>query len=79
MTSIPISWFWNVKTYPRDFHQYINSQKYPMYSLKKDEPGIRVAQSDFEKTDDINGQFTDVFTKTEHNQVPHLDRSAPFM
>ena len=26
-----------------------------------------------------NGQFTDVFTKTVHTQVPLLDRSAPFM
>ena len=24
------------------------------------------------------GQFTDVFTKTEHNQVTLLDRSVPF-
>ena len=27
----------------------------------------------------FNGQFTDVFTKSEHCQVPLLDRSAPFM
>ena len=27
----------------------------------------------------INGQFTDVFTKTVHNQVPLLNRSTPFM
>ena len=27
----------------------------------------------------INGQFTDVFTKSEYSQVPLLDRSAPFM
>ena len=26
-----------------------------------------------------NGQFTDVFNKNEHTQVPLLDRSAPFM
>ena len=38
-----------------------------------------VAQSEFEKADEFNGQFTDVFTKTEHNQVPFLKRSAPFM
>ena len=25
------------------------------------------------------GQFTDVFSKNEHTQVPLLDRSAPFM
>ena len=27
----------------------------------------------------FNGQFTDVFNKNEHTQVPLLDRSAPFM
>ena len=41
--------------------------------------GGGVAQSDVEKADEFNGQFTDVFTKTEHSQVPLLDRSAPFM
>ena len=30
-------------------------------------------------TDLFNGQFTDVFSKNEHTQVPLLDRSAPFM
>ena len=33
----------------------------------------------FEKADEFNGQFTDVFTKTVHTQVPLLDRSAPSM
>ena len=28
---------------------------------------------------EFNGQFTDVFTKTEHSQVPLLNRKAPFM
>ena len=27
----------------------------------------------------INSQFTDLFSKNEHTQVPLLDRSAPFM
>ena len=40
--------------------------------------GNGVAKSEFEKADEFNGQFTGVFTKTEHNQVPLLDRSAPF-
>ena len=26
-----------------------------------------------------NGQFTDVFNKHEHTQIPLLERSAPFM
>ena len=32
-----------------------------------------------EKAAEFNGQFTDVFTKSEYSQVPLLDRSAPFM
>ena len=57
-------------------------------ALKKDTQGIPplkrkngkgVAQSDLEKTEEFNGQFTDVFSKNEHTQVPLLDRSAPFM
>ena len=40
---------------------------------------MAVAQSDSEKAAEFNGQFTDVFTKSEHNQVPLLDKSAPFM
>ena len=41
--------------------------------------GSGVALSDFQKASEFNGQFTDVFTKTEHSQTPLLDRSAPFM
>ena len=31
------------------------------------------------ETEEFNDQFTDVFNKHEHTQVPLLDRSAPFM
>ena len=31
------------------------------------------------KASEFNGQFSDVSTKSEHSQVPLLDRSAPFM
>ena len=57
-------------------------------SQEKDTQGIQflkrrngngVAQSDLEKAEEFNGQFTDVFNKNEHTQVPLLDRSAPFM
>ena len=41
--------------------------------------GKGVAQSDLEKAEEFNGQFTDVFNKNEHTQVPLPDRSAPFM
>ena len=47
--------------------------------LWKKRQGSGLAQSDFEKASEFNGQFTDVFTKIEHSQVPLLDRSAPFM
>ena len=41
--------------------------------------GSGLAESDFEKVGEINGQFMDVFTKTEHSQVPLLNRKAPLM
>ena len=54
----------DVKANPRDFYRHINSQK------KKDTQGIPplkrrnrkgVAQSNLEKAEEFNGQFTDVF------------------
>ena len=54
----------DIKANPRDFYRYINSQK-------KDTQGISplkrknvkgVAQSNLEKAEELNGQFTDVFT-----------------
>ena len=44
---------------------------------KRNERGV--VQSESEKAAEFNGQFTDVFTKSGHNQVPVLDSSAPFM
>ena len=42
--------------------------------------GSGLAESDFEKAGEFNGQFTvTVFTKTEHSQTPLLNRKAPFM
>ena len=66
---------------PRDFYRYINSQRKDTQGVPplKKKNGSGIAQSDFEKAEEFNGQFTDVFTKTVHNQVPLLDRSAPFM
>ena len=67
----------DVKANPSDFYRYINSQK-------KDTQGIpplkrKNGKSDLEKAEEFNCQFTDVFSKNEHTQVPLLDRSAPFM
>ena len=69
----------DVKANPRDFYRYINSKKKDTQGIPplKKRQGSGFAQSDFEKASEFNGQFTDVFTKIEHSQVPLLDRSAP--
>ena len=69
------------KANPRDFYRYINSQKKDVQGIPplKKRNGSGLAESDFEKAGEFNGQFTDVFTKTEHSQVPLLNRKAPFM
>ena len=41
--------------------------------------GSGLAESDFVTAGEFNGQFTDVFTKIEHSQVPLSNRKAPFM
>ena len=71
----------DVKANPRDFYRNINSQKKDVQGIPplKKRQGSVLAQSDFEKASEFSGQFMDVFTKTEHSQVPLLDRSAPFM
>ena len=71
----------DVKANPRDFYRYINSQKKDTQGIPplKRKNGKGVAQSNLEKVEEFNGQFTDVFNKNEHTQVPLLDRSAPFM
>ena len=69
----------DVKANPRDFYRYINSQKKDTQGIPplKKRQGGGLAQSDFEKASEFNGQFTDVFTKSEHSQVPLLERSVP--
>ena len=71
----------DVKANPRDFYRYINSQKKDTQGIPplKRKNGKGVAHSDLEKAEEFNGQFTDVFSKNEHTQVPLLDRSASFM
>ena len=41
--------------------------------------GNGVAESELEQAHEFNGQFTDVFHKNEHSQVPLPNRSTPFM
>ena len=59
----------------------INSQKKDTQGIPplKRENGKGVAQSDIKNAEEFNGQFTDVFNKTEHTQVPLLGRSVHFM
>ena len=66
----------DVKANSRDFYRYINSQKKDTQGIPplKKRQGSGLAQSDFEKASEFNGQFTDVFTKSEHSQVPLLDK-----
>ena len=71
----------DAKANPNDFYRYINSQKKDAQGIPplKKRNGGGVAQSEFEKAAEFNGQFTDMFTKSEYIHVPLLDRSAPFM
>ena len=49
-------------------------------SVKKQErKWCCVAQSNLDKAEEFNRQFTDVFNKDEHRHFPLLDRSVPFM
>ena len=72
----------DVKANPRDFYRYINSQK------KKDNQGIPplkrrggtgITASETEQAEEFNGQFTDVFSKSDYSKVSFLSRSAHFM
>ena len=52
---------------------------YDQVSPLKKRNGNGVAQSDFEKAGEFNGQFMNVCTETEYIQFPLLDRPTPFM
>ena len=63
----------DIKANPRDFYRYIYSQKEVTQGIPplKRRNGSGLAE--------FNGQFTDVFNKSEHTQGPLPNRSAPFM
>ena len=70
-----------LKANHQDFYRYINSQN-------KDNQGILplkrggetgITASEIEQDEECNGQFTDVFNKNDHSEVPFLSRLAPFM
>ena len=71
----------DIKANPRDFYRYINGQKKDTQCIPplKRRNGNGVAESELEQAYENNGQFTDVFNKNEHSQVPLPNRSAPFM
>ena len=71
----------DIKANPRDFCRYINGQKKDTQGIQplKRRNGNGVAESELEQADEFNCQFTDVFNKNEHNQVPLPNRSVPFM
>ena len=71
----------NVKANPRDFYRYINSQKKDNQGIPplKRRGGTGITASEIEQAEEFNGQFTDVFNKSDHIEVPFLSRSAPFM
>ena len=62
----------DVKANPRDFYRYIMVRKKDTQGIPplKKRQGSGLAQSDFEKASEFNGQFMDVFNKSEHSQVP---------
>ena len=76
-----ITWLVMLRQTPETSIGNINSQKKDTQGIPplKRKNGKGVAQSDLEKAEEFNSQFTDVFNKDEHTQVPLLDRSAPFM
>ena len=71
----------DIKANPRDFYRYINSQKKDTQGIPplKRRNGSGLAESELEQTEEFNCQFTDVFNKSEHTQVPLPNLSAPFL
>ena len=67
-----------VKANPRDYFRYINSQKKNNQGIPplKRRGGTGITASEIEQAEQFNGQFTDVFNKSDHSD---LSRSAPFM
>ena len=71
----------DIKANPKDFYRYINSQKKDTQCIPplKRRNGSGLTESELEQADEFKCQFTDVFNKSEHTQVPLPYRSAPFM
>ena len=72
----------NVKASPRVFYRYINSRKKDNQGIpplkRRGGTGITASES-ITQAEEFNGQFTVVFNKNDHSEVPFLSRSGPFM
>ena len=71
----------DIRANPRNFYRYANSQR-------KDSQGIPtlkkkrwqcLAESESDKAEEFNGQFTNVFTQSRFIEAPLFVRSAPRM
>ena len=64
----------DVKANPRDFYRYINSQKKDNQGIPplKRRGGTGITASEIEQAEKFNGQFTDVFNKSDYSEVPFL-------
>ena len=62
----------DIKANLRDFYRYVNGQKKDTQCIPphKRRNGNGVLESELKQADEYNGQFTDVFNKTEHSHVP---------
>ena len=62
----------DIKTNPRDFYRYINSQKKDNQGIPpfKRKEGTGNIASEIEQAEEFNGQFMDVFNKIDHSEVP---------
>ena len=71
----------DIKANPRDFYRYINREKKNTEGIQplKRRNGSGLAESELEQAEEFNGQFTDVFNKSEHTQAPLPNGSAPFL
>ena len=71
----------NFKANPQDFCRYINSQKEDNQGIPplKRRRRTGITASEIKQAEEFNGQFMDVFNKSDLCEVPFLGRLAPFM
>ena len=71
----------DIRGNPRNFYRYANSQRKNNQGLPplKKRDGSGLAESKTDQAEEVNGQFTDVFTQSRCNEAPLLNRSAPRM